>query len=127
MADTDPQEQQRRATGRLSHSGPDDFGINVACWGATWHLYVNGRLDAASTPALIDIAEVLAGRGAPSVDLDLAGVTSIDADGWRAAAYVQNLLTAAGTTCRTVPPSPGTGPVMIPDALRAESLLAAAS
>jgi hypothetical protein len=127
MADTDPQEQQRRATRRVGHSGPDDFGINVACWGATWHLYVKGRLDAASTPAMIDIAKVLADRGAPAVDLDLAGVTSIDTDGWRAATYAQDLLLAAGSTCRMIPPTPGTGPLMIPDALRAEALLAAAS
>jgi hypothetical protein len=128
MADTEPQEQQRRATGRVGHpSGSEDFGINVACWGATWHLYVNGRLDGASTAAMIDIAEVLAARGAPAVDLDLAGVTSIDDEGWRAARYAQDLLAAAGTTCRMIPPTPGTGPVIIPAALRAEALLAAAS
>jgi hypothetical protein len=128
MAHTDPQDRERRASGRLGPAaGPDDFGINVACWGATWHLYVNGRLDATSSSAIVDIAEVLAARGAPAVDLDLAGVTEIDADGWRAAHYAQEVLSAAGTTCRVVPPTPGTGPVIIPEALRAEALLAATS
>jgi hypothetical protein len=83
---------------------PDGFGISVACTGERWRVRVSGRVDAAGASALVDIAEVLAARGAPAVDLDLSEVTTIDAGGWSAASYAEIVLAASGVECRLVSP-----------------------
>lgn len=95
--------------GNRDTSGGDDvdFGIYVSCWGERWNVRVSGELDAAGAAAVIDVAEVLAARRAPAVDLDFSEVTAIDASGWRAAFYAQSVLGASGAGCRLIsPPSP---------------------
>jgi hypothetical protein len=80
------------------------FSIDVVCWGARWRVNVHGLLDAAGASAMVDIAEVLAARRAPAVDLDLSEAIGVDALGWRSAAYAEGILTASGADCRLISP-----------------------
>ncbi|MCL2396151.1 MAG: STAS domain-containing protein [Acidimicrobiaceae bacterium] len=105
--------RDQRATGRASEPAvrepgePGDlgFGIYVSCWGDRWRVQVSGKVDAAGAAAVLDVAEVLAAREAPAVDLDFSEVTAIDAKGWRAALYAQSLLAASGGGCRLISPA----------------------
>jgi hypothetical protein len=82
----------------------EGFSIDVVCWGPRWRVNVHGLLDAAVASAIVDIAEVLAARRAPAVDLDLSEAICVDAVGWRSAAYAEGILTASGTDCRLISP-----------------------
>jgi ABC-type transporter Mla MlaB component len=112
-AGADPFDSQARPPG--SPGGPtvrepgesrDDlaFGIYVSCWGDRWNVRVSGKVDTTGAAAVLDVAEVLAARAAPAVDLDLSEVTDIDAAGWRAALYAESLLAASGGGCRLISP-----------------------